>query len=148
MSYIKMIGDKKLVANTLTYLKYKALFGRELYKDIIAYNQKIYNNSKLLEEYASSPALQDENEFIKLSPDERNEIFSKINGIEVDSDFIINFIAALIATGESPVVRSVDEITADIPLEWLDKETSEYAEIIELINCLIPNFQKKTLTAN
>ena len=140
--FIKEIGGVKLAANVLTFIKYKAYTGRDLLKDIVQNNRAQFEYLKLLDQYGDK--LTDSDKFAKMPEAERDKIFERLDKSTNTQEFLIDFIVALIASAEHPARRAKDDIASGIPMDWITPGTDEHAQIIEILDGILPN-QKKTL---
>lgn len=105
--------ELKLCGNAFTFILYKSYFGRDLLNDIIAFAKKNSNKDTLtkLREYS----IESVEDLEKLTDEETSDVFSTIESYEFDSEFILNFIASLIATAEYPNKPDVGELIMSIP---------------------------------
>ena len=105
--------DLKLCGNALTFILYKSYFGRDLLNDIITFAKKNSNKDTLLKlkEY-NIETLED---LEKLNEEETSKVFVTISQYEFDTEFILNFIASLIATAEYPNKPDIGELIMSIP---------------------------------
>ena len=109
------VGDDelKLCGNALTFILYKSYFGRDLLNDIISFAKK--NSSKETLEKLSKYNIKSVDDMDKLSDEQTAEVLETIETYQFDSEFILNFVASLIATAEYPNKPEVGELIMSIP---------------------------------
>ena len=137
---LKVAEDEeiKLCGNALTFILYKSYFGKDLLNDIISFAKKNSNTETLgkLKEYK----IETIEDLEKLDEEQSNEVFSTMEQYEFDSEFILNFIASLIATAQYPNKLEVGELIMSIPPYVLtDKAT--ITELLDFFSLFIA--QKK-----
>jgi len=137
-------GEIKLVGNALTFILYKSYFGRDLLNDIVAFAKNsadaatVKKFGKLKIETVTDVAL--------LSEAEQEELLSAVGGFKFDSEFVLNFIAALMATAQYPARADVTDIIIQIPPHWIADKTV-VSELMEFLALFITDKKKKTLAA-
>ena len=139
--FIKEIGGVKLAANGFTFIKYKAYSGRDLLKDITLFNQRRMETLRLVEKYGDT--LTDETKFGALPDDERNQIYTHFADNAEKQSFLIDLCVALVAAADDNP-RTREDIARQIPVEWITSGTDEFAQLMEIIDGMLPG-QKKTL---
>ena len=96
---LKVSDDEelKLCGNALTFILYKSYFGRDLLNDIIGFAKKNSNKDTLekLKEYN----IESVSDIEKLNDEQTTDVLNTMQNYEFDSEFILNFIASLIAIG-------------------------------------------------
>lgn len=128
----------KLCGNALTFILYKSYFGKDLLNDIISFAKKNSNKQTLekLKEYN----IETINDLENLDDIQTNEVLSTMESYEFDSEFILNFIASLIATAQYPEKKDIGELIMSIPPYVItDKET--ISELLDFFSLFIA--QKK-----
>lgn len=128
----------KLCGNALTFILYKSYFGKDLLNDIISFAKKNSNRDTLakLKEYN----IESVEDLEKLEEAEANEVFTTIEQYEFDSEFILNFIASLIATAEYPNKPDVGELIMSIP-PYIITDKAIIGELLDFFSLFIA--QKK-----
>jgi len=144
MSYIcefeNIRGEKvKLTATGRTYLCYKAHYRRDILADLIKYNQIQQRNINLFSGFEKMEALQDVEKFVKLTEEEQNDLYCRLDEVVDTSEYIIRFIVALVLSAEYPVSRPVDQIINEIPPSWVVSGNEENDKIMAVINTLLPS---------
>ena len=132
-------GEKiKLVGNAYTFIIYKSYFGRDLLNDIVNFAGK-NASPELLKKFESLKVTNVES-LAKLGDAEQKELFDSIGDFNFDAEFILNFIAALIATARFPEKPDVIDIIMSVPPHWVaDREIIN--ELLEFLSLFIT--QKK-----
>ena len=100
----------KLVGNALTFILYKSYFGRDLLSDIVAF-AKANANVESIKGYNVKTA-EDIN---ALDRETRERVINAASEYKFDSEFIINFLSALIATARYPEKPDIVSIITEIP---------------------------------
>ena len=100
----------KLVGNALTFILYKSYFGRDLLSDIVAF-AKANANVESIKGYNVKTA-EDIN---ALDRETRERVINAAGEYKFDSEFIINFLSALIATARYPEKPDIVSIITEIP---------------------------------
>ena len=128
----------KLCGNAFTFILYKSYFGKDLLNDIISFAKKNSNKTTLekLKEY-NIESIED---LEKLEDNEANEVLSTMEGYEFDCEFILNFIASLIATAQYPNKIDVGELIMSIP-PYVITDKSIISELLDFFSLFIA--QKK-----
>ena len=128
----------KLCGNALTFILYKSYFGKDLLNDIIGFAKKNSNKDTLekLKEY-NIETIED---LEKLEDKEANEVLSTMEQYEFDCEFILNFIASLIATAQYPNKMDVGELIMSIP-PYVITDKGIISELLDFFSLFIA--QKK-----
>ena len=134
------VGDDelKLCGNALTFILYKSYFGRDLLNDIISFAKK--NSSKETLEALSKFNIKSVDDLDKLSEQETSEVLDTISSYQFDSEFILNFVASLIATAEYPNKPEIGELIMSIPPSIVT-DNELISELLEFFSLFIS--QKK-----
>lgn len=134
------VGDDelKLCGNALTFILYKSYFGRDLLNDIISFAKK--NSSKETLEKLSKYNIKSVDDMDKLSDEQTAEVLETIETYQFDSEFILNFVASLIATAEYPNKPEVGELIMSIPPSIVT-DNALISELLEFFSLFIS--QKK-----
>ena len=133
-------GKIKLVGNSLTFILYKSYFGRDLLNDIVAFAKnsadietiKRFNNLKV--KTADDLAL--------LTESEQKELLTAVGEYRFDTEFVLNFIAALMATAKYPIKPDVTDLIIEIPPWWIADKTI-ISELMEFLSLFITDKQNK-----
>lgn len=109
------VGDEeiKLCGNALTFILYKSYFGRDLLNDIISFAKK--NSSKETLEALKQYKIESVDDIDKLTDEQTSKVLETIESYEFDTEFILNFVASLIATAEYPNKPEIGELIMSIP---------------------------------
>ncbi|HKL93699.1 MAG TPA: hypothetical protein VJZ69_00255 [Clostridia bacterium] len=78
----------------------------------------------------------------KLTAEKQEKLFSAISGYKFDTEFVLQFIASLIATAQCPQKPDVTDIIVSIPPYWL-ADNEIIAELMEFLSLFISS--KKTI---
>jgi hypothetical protein len=132
-------GEKiKLVGNALTFILYKSYFGRDLLNDIIGFAGKNANAGLLKKFEDMKVATVDD--LANLDEAGQKELFSSFGDFTFDTEFILNFLSALIATAKYPEKPDIIDIIMSVPPHWVaDREIIN--ELLEFLSLFIT--QKK-----
>lgn len=136
---IKFGDDEiKLCGNALTFILYKSYFGKDLLNDIISFAKNNSNKETLekLKEYK----VESVEDIDKLDDEKTFAVLSTMESYNFDSEFILNFIASLMATAEYPNKPDVGELIMSIPPSIITDETT-IAELLDFFSLFIS--QKK-----
>ena len=133
-------GKIKLVGNAVTFILYKSYFGRDLLNDIVAFAKnsadietiKRFNNLKV--KTADDLAL--------LTESEQKQLLTAVGEYRFDTEFVLNFIAALIATAKYPIKPDVTDLIIEIPPWWIADKTI-ISELMEFLSLFITDKKNK-----
>lgn len=133
-------GKIKLVGNALTFILYKSYFGRDLLNDIVAFAKnsadietiKRFNNLKV--KTADDLAL--------LTESEQKQLLTAVGEYRFDTEFVLNFIAALMATAKYPKKPDVTDLIIEIPPWWIADKTI-ISELMEFLSLFITEKKNK-----
>jgi hypothetical protein len=119
----------KLVGNALTFIIYKSYFGRDLLSDIVAFARANANVDGI-----KGVTVKTAEDINALDRETREKIINAAGEYKFDSEFIINFLAALIATAKYPEKPDIVSIITEIPPYFItDSEIiTELAEFLSL----------------
>ncbi len=128
----------KLCGNAFTFILYKSYFGRDLLNDIISFAKKNSNKATLdkLKEFK----IKSVEDIDKLDDDKTMQVLETMESYDFDSEFILNFIASLMATAEYPQKLDVAELIMSIPPSIITDEKT-IAELLDFFSLFIA--QKK-----
>ena len=134
------VGDDelKLCGNALTFILYKSYFGRDLLNDIISFAKK--NSSKETLEKLSKYNIKSVEDMDSLTDEQTADVLETIETYQFDSEFILNFVASLIATAEYPNKQEVGELIMSIPPSIVT-DNALISELLEFFSLFIS--QKK-----
>lgn len=131
-------GDLKLVGNALTFILYKSYFGRDLLNDIVSFTKN--NASPSIVKKFNGLNVRDVDDLDRLDEKSQEELLANIGEYKFDSEFVLNFIAALMATAKYPEKPNIVDLITEIPPHWLvDKQI--ISELMEFLSLFIK--QKK-----
>jgi hypothetical protein len=100
----------KLVGNALTFIIYKSYFGRDLLSDIVAFARANANVDGI-----KGVTVKTAEDINALDRETREKIINAAGEYKFDSEFIINFLSALIATARYPEKPDIVSIITEIP---------------------------------
>jgi len=124
----------KLVGNALTFVLYKSYFGKDLLNDIVAFAKK-NTNPEMLDKILSIGDVE------KLKDDEALSLLESMDDYQFDSEFILQFIAALMATAQYPTKPDVGELIMSIPPHFIvDRDVVQ--EVIEFLSLFVKQKQR------
>ena len=128
-------GEKiKLVGNALTFIVYKSYFGRDLLNDIVAFAAK--NASPELLKKFDNLKITSVEDLANLSEDGQGELLASVTDFTFDTEFVLNFIAALIATAKYPEKPDIIDVIMSVPPHWVaDREVIN--ELMEFLSLFI-----------
>jgi hypothetical protein len=127
-------GKIKLVGNALTFILYKSYFGRDLLNDIVAF-AKNGASADAVKRF-SGLNIKTVDDLNALDAERQAEIFAGVTDYKFDSEFVLNFIAALIATAKYPEKADVTDIIVEIPPWWL-ADNAIISELMEFLSLFI-----------
>jgi hypothetical protein len=140
---VKTLDGIKLVGNALTFILYKSYFGRDLLNDIVGFAKKSADAATVKK--FNSLNIKSVEDVTGLSEEEQDEILAAVGDYKFDSEFVLNFIAALIATAKYPLKPDVIDVILEIPPHWIADKTV-ITELMEFLALFITN-KKKTASA-
>jgi len=124
----------KLVGNALTFVLYKSYFGKDLLNDIVAFAKK-NTNPEMLDKILAIGDVE------KLKDDEALSLLESMDDYQFDSEFILQFIAALMATAQYPTKPDVGELIMSIPPHFIvDRDVVQ--EVIEFLSLFVKQKQR------
>ena len=138
-------GKIKLVGNALTFILYKSYFGRDLLNDIVAFAAKSADTGTV--KRFSELNIKTVADMANLSEAEQMKLLTAVGGYQFDSEFVLNFIAALIATGKYPEKMDVTDIIVEIPPHWIANK-AVISELMEFLSLFITDKRKATTSEN
>lgn len=130
--------ELKLCGNALTFILYKSYFGRDLLNDIISFAKKNSNKDTL--EKLKQYKIESVDDLDKLDDAQTSEVLSTMESYEFDSEFILNFVASLMATAQYPEKIDVGELIMSIP-PYIITDNTTIVELLDFFSLFIA--QKK-----
>lgn len=128
----------KLAGNAMTFILYKSYFGRDLLSDIISFAKA--NSSSVNLSELEKLGVRDLNSINSLDDAVKQSLFNNISSYKFDSEFVINFIASLMATAKYPEKVDIIDLIMEIPPYFVaDKDI--IVELMEFLSLFIS--QKK-----
>jgi len=119
----------KLVGNAMTFILYKSYFGRDLLNDIVTF-AKANSNKDLMDKIMAIGDIEN------IAQHEAEKILDGMDGYQFDTEFVLNFMAALMATAQYPQKPDVGDLIMQIPPHFLvDREI--VSEVIEFLSLFI-----------
>ena len=131
-------GKIKLVGNALTFIIYKNYFGRDLLNDIVTFAKN--NADPEMVKKVGQLKISSVDDLANLSAAEQKQLLSAVGEFRFDTEFTLNFIAALMATARYPEKPDVTDIIIEIPPYWLS-DTKIITDLMEFLSLFIT--QKK-----
>ncbi len=131
-------GEIKLCGNAMTFILYKSYFGRDLLNDIISFAKK--NSSQATLEKLKELKIEKVDDIESLTPEQTKSVLETIEEYNFDSEFILNFLASLMATAIYPEKVDIAELIMSIP-PYFVSDTKIINELLEFFSLFIS--QKK-----
>ena len=128
----------KLCGNAMTFILYKSYFGRDLLNDIISFAKK--NSSQATLEKLRELKIEKVDDIESLTPEQTKSVLETIEEYNFDSEFILNFLASLMATALYPEKVDIAELIMAIP-PYFVSDTKIINELLEFFSLFIS--QKK-----
>jgi len=125
----------KLVGNAMTFILYKSYFGRDLLNDIVGFAKK--NTSTAT--FEKIKTLGADADLTNLTADELAGM--NLDNMEFDTEFILNFIAALIATAKYPEKLDAAELICSIPPHFV-LDQGVIGELLDFLSLFISSKKK------
>ncbi len=134
-------GKIKLVGNALTFILYKSYFGRDLLNDIVAFAKKSADTATVKK--FGQMNIKTTDDLAALTESEQAELLTAVSDYAFDTEFVLNFLAALMATAKYPAKPDVTDLIVEIPPWWIaDKVT--VSELMEFLSLFITDKNRKT----
>jgi len=127
-------GKIKIVGNALTFIIYKNYFGRDLLNDIVAF-AKNNADAGMVKKFGQLK-INTAEDLTNLPETDRKELLSAIGDFRFDTEFCLNFIAALLATARYPERPDVTDIIIGIPPHRL-ADNKIITELLEFLSMFI-----------
>jgi hypothetical protein len=131
-------NEIKLVGNAVTFILYKSYFGRDLLNDIIQFAKA--NADKTAFEKLLGLGVKSADDIEKLTEDQLAGVYKNMDDITFDTEFVLNFIASLMATAQYPSKPDVAELICAIPPHFVIDQ-GIVTELLEFLSLFIS--QKK-----
>lgn len=135
-------GKIKLVGNALTFILYKSYFGRDLLNDIVAFAKNSADTGTV--QKFSALNIRTAEDLSGLSEIEQAEILSAVSGYTFDTEFVLNFIAALMATARYPEKPDITDLIIQVPPWWI-ADKAVISELMEFLSLFITD-KKNNIT--
>ena len=135
-------GQIKLVGNALTFIIYKSYFGRDLLNDIVMF-AKNSADAETVKKFGKLN-IQSLTDVAGLSEKAQEDLFAAVGDFKFDSEFVLQFIAALMATARYPEKPDVTDIIVQIPPHWIADKTV-ITELMEFLALFIVDKKKAPL---
>ena len=133
-------GKIKLVGNALTFIIYKSYFGRDLLNDILSFAKD--NADTAAVKRLSALNVKTAADISALTEKQQTELLSAVGDFKFDTEFTLNFIAALMATARYPEKPDVIDIIVEIPPHWI-ADKAFISELMEFLSLFITDSKKK-----
>lgn len=136
-------GKIKLAGNALTFILYKSYFGRDLLNDIVAFAKtsadaetiKRFNNLKV----------KTADDLSKLTESEQAQLLTAVGEYKFDTEFVLNFIAALMATARYPEKPDITDLIIQVPPWWI-ADKAVISELMEFLSLFITDKKSNIAT--
>jgi hypothetical protein len=125
-------GKIKLAGSAMTFILYKSYFGRDLLNDIVTFAKQSADAETVARLGQFNVRTADD--IAALNAQQRAVLFSA--NYKFDSEFVLNFITALIATARYPEKVDATEIIMEIPPWWI-ADSGIVAELMEFLSLFI-----------
>lgn len=135
-------GKIKLVGNALTFILYKSYFGRDLLNDIVAFAKN--NADAGTVKKFSELNVKTITDVAMLTEAEQEELLEAVGDYKFDTEFVLNFIAALMATAQYPAKPDITDLIVEIPPHWI-ADKAVVSELMEFLALFITDKKKKSL---
>jgi len=127
-------GKIKLVGNALTFIIYKNYFGRDLLIDIVSFAKN--NADAGMVKKFNGLNIRTVEDLATLTEIEQEQLLSAMGGFRFDTEFTLNFIAALMATARYPEKPDVIDVIVGIPPHWI-ADSGIITELMEFLSLFI-----------
>lgn len=134
-------GKIKLVGNALTFILYKSYFGRDLLNDIVAFAKKSADAATVKK--FGKMNIKTTDDLAALTESEHAELLTAVSDYTFDSEFVLNFLAALMATAKYPAKPDVTDLIVEIPPWWIADKVI-VSELMEFLSLFITDKNRKT----
>jgi len=124
----------KLCGNALTFILYKSYFGRDLLNDIIHFAKQ--NADKAAFDKLLALGIKNPEDISNLTDEQMSGVYKNLDGIRFDSEFVLNFIAALMATAQYPEKPDVAELICSIPPHFV-VDQGIIGELLEFLSMFV-----------
>jgi len=138
-------GKIKLVGNAMTFILYKSYFGRDLLNDIVNFAKNSADTATVNK--FSKLNIQSVADVANLSEEEQESLLSAVGGFRFDTEFVLQFIAALIATCRYPEKPDITDIIMEIPPHWV-ADKAIVSELMEFLSLFITDKRRPAAGVN
>jgi len=135
-------GKIKLAGNALSFIIYKSYFGRDLLNDIVTF-AKNSADAATVKKFGQLN-IKTAEDLSDLSEEKQAELLSAVGDYRFDTEFVLQFIAALMATALYPKKPDVTDLIIEIPPWWI-ADKAIITELMEFLSLFIT--EKKTKPA-
>ena len=135
-------GQIKLVGNAMTFILYKSYFGRDLLNDIVNF-AKNSADTAVVKKFGKMN-IQTVTDVANLSDEEQESLLNAVGDFKFDTEFVLQFIAALMATAKYPEKPDVTDLIMEIPPHWV-ADKAVVSELMEFLSLFITDKKKKSL---
>ncbi len=134
-------GKIKLVGNALTFILYKSYFGRDLLNDIVAFAKKSADAATVKK--FGQMNIKTTDDLAALTESEQAELLTAVSDYTFHTEFVRNFLAALMATAKYPTKPNVTDLIVEIPPWWIADKVV-VSELMEFLSLFITDKNRKT----
>ena len=131
-------GQIKLAGNALTFILYKSYFGRDLLNDIVTFAKKSAD-IETIKKFGQLD-IKTLDDLAGLDEKAQEELLTAVGGFNFDTEFVLQFIASLMATARYPSKPDVTDLIVEIPPWWI-ADKAVITELMEFLSLFI--VQKK-----
>ena len=137
-------GKIKLAGNALTFILYKSYFGRDLLNDIVVFAKNSADTGTV--QKFNQLNIKTAEDLSVLSDTQQAELLTAVSDYKFDTEFVLQFIAALIATARYPEKPDVTDLIIQIPPWWI-ADKAVISELMEFLSLFITDKRKIVATA-
>ena len=138
-------GKIKLVGNALTFVLYKSYFGRDSLNDIVAF-AKNSADAATVKKFGQLN-IRTADDLATLSEEKQAELLAAVGEYRFDTEFVLQFIAALIATCRYPEKPDITDIIMEIPPHWV-ADKAIVSELMEFLSLFITDKRRPAAGVN
>lgn len=133
-------GKIKLAGNALTFILYKSYFGRDLLNDIVAFAKSSADAETI--KHFNNLKVRTADDLAQLTETEQAQLLTAVGEYKFDTEFVLNFIAALMATAKYPSKPDVTDLIIEIPPWWI-ADKAIISELMEFLSLFITDKKNK-----
>jgi len=137
-------GQIKLVGNALTFILYKSYFGRDLLNDIVSFAKN--NASAETVKKFSELKITNITDVASLAESDQEALLEAVGDFKFDTEFVLNFIVALMATAQYPEKPDVTDLIIEVPPHWV-ADKAVISELMEFLSLFITDKKKRAFNA-